>query len=105
MLHKTAARILVLSVLLLMFANVVVAEGGDLTPEQVAAMEREFTYTTAEDVAAGRVAAERYWMRTHTIYQVAAAEREFSYTTAEAVQRGKAAADAYWQARNTATDR
>ncbi|MDT8304722.1 MAG: hypothetical protein RRC07_02200 [Anaerolineae bacterium] len=67
------------------------------TLADVAAIEREVTYTTAEDVAAGKRAADRYWLTHVTIYEVAAAEREFTYTTAEDVQKGKAAAEAFWQ--------
>ena len=67
---------LVLLVLLLVLVTAVVALAADgLTPEQVAAAEREFTYTTAGDVAAGRLAAERYWLYTHTIHEIVAAER------------------------------
>ena len=95
--------LLVLLLVLVTTATVFAADG--MTPEQVAAAEREFTYTTAEDVEAGRVAAEEYWMRTHTLHAHVAAERELTYTTAEDVQKGKVAAEAYWEARETAASR
>ena len=51
--------------------------------EHVATAERKCT--TVEDVAAGRLAAERYWLYTHTIYGIIAPHRELTYTMAEAV--------------------
>lgn len=96
---KTMRNALLLSLLLLLLAaGAVAVAGNDLTHAEVAAIEREYTYTTAEDVAAGRRAAERYWLRNYTIHEVAAADREFTYTTAEAVAKGKAAAEAYVRA-------
>ena len=102
MVQRMIRNVLVLLVLSWVLATgaVALAEDGP-TPEQVAMAEREFTYTTVEAVAAGQLAAERYWLYTHTIYEIIAADREFTYTTAEAVQKGKVAAEAYWEAQET----
>lgn len=95
---KFVRSLLGLILAMLVLATVRSASAGDgLTPEEVAAAEREFTYTTAEDVAKGRLAAERYWLYTYTLPEILAAEREFSYTTAEDVQKGKEAAARYWR--------
>lgn len=67
--------------------------GNDLSRAEVVAGDRDFTYTTAEDVAAGRRIAKRYLL----IDEVAAGDRDFTYTTAESVARGKATAEAYLQ--------
>lgn len=104
MLQKNVRNFLLLLSLFLLLATAIPAlAGSDLTHEDVAAAEREYTYTTAEAVAAGKQAAENYWLNAHVIHEVAAAEREFTYTTAEAVERGKVAAEAYWQARQAAS--
>lgn len=103
---KTVRRTVLAVVLILLVTGSVVAMGGnDWTQEDVAAIEREYTYTTAGAVAAGKRAADRYWLMHYTIYEVAAVEREFTYTTAEAVAKGKAAAEVFWQSRETTTSR
>ena len=103
---KNVKRAVLAVLLILLVTGSVVAMGGsDWTQEDVAAIEREYTYTTAEAVAAGKRAANRYWLMHYTIYEVAAAEREFTYTTAEAVEKGKAAAEAFWQSWEAAISR
>lgn len=103
MLQKRFGAVLVLLALALVLVTAAVAVAADgLTPEEVAAAEREFTYTTAEDVAAGKLAAERYWLYAHTMQEIVAAEREFTYTTAEDVLNGKVSAKLYWQSREPA---
>lgn len=89
--------LILLSLFLLLATAASVLAGGDLTHEDVAAAEREYTYTTAEAVEEGRRAAEHYWLTNVVIHQVAAAEREFTYTTAEEVEKGRVAAELFWQ--------
>jgi hypothetical protein len=97
--NQKRVKCTLLALLLILLVTGVAAgfAGDDWTQEDVAAIEREYTYTTAEAVAAGKRAAERYWLTHYTIYEVAAAEREFTYTTAEAVEKGRIAAEAFWQ--------
>ena len=89
--------LLLLCIALLTVTGSTLALNRDITHEEVAAAEREYSYTTAETVEAGRRAAERYWLYAYTIHEVTAAEREFTYTTAEAVEEGRVAAAAYCQ--------
>ena len=95
---KLVNNLLLLCLLLALLMGATVQAGSDLTHEEVAAVEREYTYTTAAAVAAGQRAAERYWQNEYRYRDLIAAEREFTYTTAKAVAEGKAAAEAYYQA-------
>lgn len=93
---KIRAFLTLLALFLLLAAAVPALAGGGWTHEELAAVEREYTYTTAEAVAAGRRAAERYGLYHDLLPQLQVSDREFTFTRAEEVERGVAAAEAFW---------